>query len=90
MHVLVIYDISNSKKRRGVVKLLNRYGTRVQKSAFECIITEAMAAKLEQKLAAGIDKTDSVRIYRFLSGTKIKSFGLETEEIYDADSYLII
>lgn len=90
MHILVIYDISNNKKRRSVVKLLNRYGTRVQKSAFECIITEAMAAKLEQKLSVSIDKTDSVRIYRFLSGARVKSFGLETDEIYGADSYLII
>ncbi len=90
MHILVIYDISDNKKRRGAVKVLNAYGTRVQKSAFECIITDAMAAALEKKLSVIIDKTDSVRIYPLGSGTNIRSLGAQTDVIYGGESYLII
>jgi len=40
MHVLVIYDVSDNKKRRRIFRILNGCGTRVQESAFECIISE--------------------------------------------------
>lgn len=90
MHILVIYDIYDNKRRRRIVKELNGYGTRVQKSAFECIITDAMAARLEKKLSDIIDKNDSIRIYRLCAGTKIKSFGAKTDIIYGGESYLII
>ena len=33
--VLVIYDISENRRRARMVKCLERYGVRVQKSAFE-------------------------------------------------------
>lgn len=90
MHILVIYDVSDNKKRRNVVKVLNGYGTRVQKSAYECIITNAMSAALEKKLARIIDKTDSVRIYHLSTGAIIKSFGLENNVVYGSELYLII
>lgn len=90
MHILVIYDVSNSKKRRDVVKVLNGYGTRVQKSAFECIVTNAMSATLEKKLAGIIDKSDSVRIYHLSSGAIIRNLGAKTDAIYGGESYLVI
>lgn len=36
--VLIIYDIINNKTRSKMVKLLESYGRRVQKSAFEVLI----------------------------------------------------
>lgn len=36
--VLVIYDIVDNKKRNRMVKCLERYGVRVQKSAFEAYL----------------------------------------------------
>ena len=44
--VLVIYDISNDKKRRELVKYLQSYGGRVQRSAFECIMTKKLYKNL--------------------------------------------
>ena len=36
--VLIIYDIIDNKRRSKMVKLLESYGVRVQKSAFEILI----------------------------------------------------
>ena len=38
--VLVIYDITDDKRRTKMVRCLERYGVRVQKSAFEAFLTE--------------------------------------------------
>ena len=36
--VLVIYDVVDNKTRNNLVKCLERYGVRVQKSAFEALL----------------------------------------------------
>ena len=36
--VLVIYDVVDNKTRNHLVKCLERYGVRVQKSAFEALL----------------------------------------------------
>lgn len=89
MHILVIYDVSDNRRRRRIANLLNRYGTRVQRSAFECIVTETLEARLEKRLSAIIDTTDSVRIY-FLSAARIRALGSESDKIYGKEAYLII
>ena len=38
--VLVIYDITENKRRNRMVKCLERYGVRVQRSAFEAFLTK--------------------------------------------------
>ena len=38
--VLVIYDITDNKRRNRMVKYLERYGMRVQRSAFEAFLTK--------------------------------------------------
>ena len=38
--VLVIYDITDDRRRTRMVKCLERYGIRVQKSAFEAFLME--------------------------------------------------
>ena len=42
LFVLIIYDIVDNKKRFAFAKKLNGYGFRVQKSAFEAMITESL------------------------------------------------
>lgn len=37
--ILIIYDISDNKHRLEISKLLEGYGTRIQKSAFEAWLT---------------------------------------------------
>lgn len=75
--VLVIYDISDDKKRRELVKYLQSYGGRVQKSAFECIITKKLYKNLVRDVKKYVDsKTDSIRIYKLNRDNEILNFGV--------------
>ena len=88
MHVLVIYDVSDNKKRRRIFRILNGCGTRVQESAFECIISEARISALERKLSALIDRTDSVRFYRLPVNARISVYGDTTNELLFREYYI--
>ena len=75
--VLVIYDISDDKKRRELVKYLQSYGCRVQKSAFECIMTKKLYKSLVKDMKKYVDpKTDSIRIYKLNRDNEILNFGI--------------
>lgn len=78
--VLIIYDIENNKKRTKLAKHLQRYGFRVQKSAFEGIIKENKYDKLVKELAVyGSDK-DSVRIYKIRGSSEVVIYGNDKVE----------
>jgi CRISPR-associated protein Cas2 len=70
MEVLVAYDVSTEtrageRRLRRVAKICEGFGQRVQKSVFECVLSDAQLAILEHKLARTIDREhDSLRIYR--------------------------
>lgn len=62
--VLVIYDIVQNKSRLRMVKCLEKYGVRVQKSAFEALLNQRQYEKLLKESSRIIDKSvDSLRIY---------------------------
>ena len=48
--ILIIYDISDNKHRLEISKLLEGYGTRIQKSTFEAWLTKKHFEKLLSKL----------------------------------------
>ncbi len=86
LFVLVIYDIVNNKRRTKFAKEMNGYGFRVQKSAFEALIDEALFLKLQRIIPTLInEEEDSVRIYRMTGYGEVKLFGLnsklESEEV---------
>ena len=86
LFVLVIYDIINNKRRTKFAKEMNGYGFRVQKSAFEALIDEALFAKIQRVIPTLIDEAeDSVRIYRMTGYGEVKLFGqnakIEAEEV---------
>ena len=67
-------------------KKMNGYGFRVQKSAFEAMITEKLYGELIDCIPKLIDKTtDSVRIYKIRGQAEVSLFGIgpiiEDEEI---------
>ena len=73
MFYLVCFDIVDNRKRYRVVKILKKYGTRVQKSVFECPnLTEKQFLKLKHRIEDSIDATeDNVRYY-YLSKNYIR------------------
>ena len=73
--VVVIYDISDSKRRSRIAKTLNGYGKRVQKSAFECILKRKQYDGLIEKLERIIQKEDLLRVYRISGYADVKVWG---------------
>ena len=78
MFVLIIYDIVDNKRRTKFAKLLEGYGTRVQKSAFEAMLSQKSYEKLVREIPYYINPAsgeDSVRIYRMIGKGRVKSWG---------------
>lgn len=62
--VVVAYDITLNKRRKKVADLLENYGTRINLSVFECMLTKARFIRLQQKIFELIDEnTDTVGYY---------------------------
>ena len=82
--VLVIYDITDNKRRTKMVKCLERYGVRVQKSAFEAFLTARKYDELVARTTRLIDpRTDSLRIYLLAKYTSVRSWGVGDRHLED-------
>lgn len=74
--VAVIYDIANDKRRRCMVKWLERFARRVQLSAFEGRLTRSQAERLARRAARIIHaKEDSLRIYILMDRSIMRAWG---------------
>lgn len=72
--VLVIYDISNDRRRNKMVKFLNSFGIRVQESAFECILNQKAYNKLLKEIKLYRTDADYLRVYKMFGNTEISSW----------------
>lgn len=62
--IVVVYDISNDRRRVKLHNLLRNYGTPVQYSVFECYLKPEQAEKMKKSVIKLIkEKVDSVRFY---------------------------
>ncbi len=86
--VVVIYDIISNKRRMILHKLLNAFGHRIQRSAFECVLTKEKCNILLKKIDVFAEKDDLIRVYRLNQNVKKVVYGdrLETE---NEDYYFI-
>lgn len=76
--ILIIYDIVDNKVRLKLSKLLEGYGRRVQKSAFEALLSQKSYNKLVGQIPSYIDTgncEDNVRIYKLSRTGKITAWG---------------
>lgn len=70
MEILVAYDVTTDdaagrRRLRRVAQACEAYGQRVQKSVFECVLSEADLEMLVARLRAEMDEaSDSIRVYR--------------------------
>jgi CRISPR-associated protein Cas2 len=84
MLVVVTYDVSTEtaagrRRLRRVAKVCESTGQRVQKSVFECQVSEMQLEQLERRLLAEInEQEDNLRFYRITEPTqvRIKQFGV--------------
>ncbi|MEW6716431.1 MAG: CRISPR-associated endonuclease Cas2 [Chloroflexota bacterium] len=62
--ILVVYDISNDKRRTKLHNALLDFGTPVQYSVFECFLDEKEQERMKRKVMGTIrPKIDHVRFY---------------------------
>jgi len=62
--IVVVYDISNDRRRVKLHNLLRDYGTPVQYSVFECYLKPKRAADMKKRVVKLIKKkVDNVRFY---------------------------
>ena len=84
MELLVAYDVATDSKagRRRLRRVANvcvGFGQRVQKSVFECTVTDVQAEKMIYRLLREIEPSqDSLRVYRLREprATHVQVFGL--------------
>ncbi len=89
LFILIIYDITNNSKRVKFAKLLLGYGFRIQKSAFEAVLTKTKYEKLKQEIPEFVDKEeDSIRIYQITGKTQVVAWGKEQQ--YNIEDIIII
>lgn len=69
-YVLVLFDISEQKKYRLLLKILNRYGSRIQKSVFEAQLKASQIRELSESLERLMSSerfcnpNDNIRVYK--------------------------
>lgn len=89
---LVCYDIVLTKRRSKVAHLLEGYGMRVQKSVFECVLTEHQYQMLNRKLSQYIEPhEDQVRFYPMSAHTrrKVTILGLQPPRQVDDVAFIV-
>lgn len=86
-YVLVLFDIADSKKYRLLVKLLKRYSTRIQKSAFEAYLRTSQVKELVKEMDKLMEseryynEDDNVRIYRIAGNCNVTVFGRVADNV---------
>lgn len=89
MQVVVVYDIPENKRRERLRKSLKRFGNSVQKSVFECDLSQGQIEAMEKVIRAIMSVTeDNIRYYKICKNCagEVEVFGgkplAETKKAY--------
>jgi CRISPR-associated protein Cas2 len=63
MRLLIIYDIRDAKRLHKVAKVMESFGTRVQKSVFEAELPKKVFKRLRYKIQQVIDLENDYLVY---------------------------
>lgn len=89
MHIVVVYDIPDNKRRERLRKMLLRFGNSVQRSVFECDLSARQIEKMTKLIRDIMSKDeDNVRYYQLCKSCicSVEVFGgeplIETKSAY--------
>lgn len=86
---VVIYDIVDDRRRYYVSKALCGFGERVQRSAFECHLTQRKYEQMLAQILPLIDEDeDLLRVYKLAGNTEMQVWG-NVPETFDEDLIII-
>ncbi len=60
---VIAYDVADDKRRVRIVKVLEKYGVRVNFSVFECMFTESQYLKVQQLLKEKMKEKEDTIVY---------------------------
>ena len=83
IYALIIYDITDNKRRLKLAKMLKGYGNRVQKSGFEIHVSKAKYEKLLKKISQYCGDSDSIRLYKINAQSEVKKWGVDLSQEYE-------
>lgn len=87
------YDIPNTKRRNKLIKCLEGYGFRVQKSIFEAVLDERLYKELEESVNKIIKEPEDSFFSYYMClkcETKIKKHGIGSKENKGRERYFIV
>ena len=87
---VAVYDVTDDAERARVAKVIEGFGVRVQKSAFECHLTRGSRATLESRLADLQLKSGYVFLYQRDSRAKRVAIGAVPDNPVDDAHYAIV
>lgn len=88
LFILVIYDIVDNKRRLKFAKTMQGYGKRVQKSAFEALLSKNKYEKLVREIPQLINpKEDSVRLYKIRGKGQVLNWG---NDVFEEEEIIIV
>jgi CRISPR-associated protein Cas2 len=96
MMILISYDVntedSGGKTRlRRVAKICEKFGQRVQKSVFECLVSPDLLVKMKASLMKEMDpQKDSIRIYYLGNNWEKRVEHIGANEGYNPEGILIV
>jgi CRISPR-associated protein Cas2 len=91
MFVMISYDVVGDSKRLKLMKLLKDYGTRVQKSVFECNLSPDLYSRVRNEVEKIINKRkDRVRYYTICGNCqdKIEIYGWG--EVTEEEEFIVV
>jgi len=90
-HYVISYDIVDNRKRTKVAEALKDFGTRVQKSVFECRLEQKSLKKLSGILQNHIDQeTDSILIYLMCENCVKQKTSIGLEVTVNDEDFLVL
>jgi len=93
MRYVIAYDIEEDRVRTRIATLLGSYGTRVQKSVFECNLESEALERLTNLLSTELAVTPggNIRIYALCADCYAASLGLgELEEGTGGEPWILV
>lgn len=60
---VIAYDVVNDKRRNQLSHVLDKYGSRVNLSVFECMFTDVQLLQVQKKIGKIIDEREDTVIY---------------------------
>lgn len=87
---IISFDISDDKKRRKAVKILEGFGHRTQFSVFECLLKRKQLRQIQTKLRRIIEDSDKVLYYPVCGKDALCRYADGAGQVYWSEALYII